>query len=321
MSKIKRLTPTDNQKHKHRVHYKYELDGNIFYFKHCKICNHLYKVKKPSDTDSKAFCSENCKKISRDLNKQNTLLKTRKAWNIKSEDEKKEIIKKREATFLKKYNVKNAMQIKEFKDKNIKNKDYDSLGKKLKLRQAKLQEKGIFHNLQTHVKNFQDLNKDFIIKKFSKDGEIKIKDRKKVMEYFNLKTNHMSNFINFAKKYDIPYEKHKFSGTSSIECELYDYFKETFKDLKIVKNARILHNEETGYFREIDIYFESLKIGIEYNGSYWHRDKSRDNWKKHKCKEHEIKLFVIWDYDNLELKKTEISRYISNLTSNNQKIV
>ena len=79
MSKIKRLTPTDNQKHKHRVHYKYELDGDIFYFKHCKICNHLYKVKKPSDTDSKAFCSEKKKKNSRDVNKKNTLRKTRKA--------------------------------------------------------------------------------------------------------------------------------------------------------------------------------------------------------------------------------------------------
>lgn len=51
--------------------------------------------------------------------------------------------------------------------------------------------------------------------------------------------------------------------------------------------------------REIDIYIPSLKIGIEYDGIYWHSEKYKDkNYhleKTEECKKHDIKLIHIFE--------------------------
>ena len=53
---------------------------------------------------------------------------------------------------------------------------------------------------------------------------------------------------------------------------------------------------------EIDVYLPALRIGIEYNGCYWHSDKveknTRKNEFKHLCAQtDDIRLITVWDYD------------------------
>ena len=54
----------------------------------------------------------------------------------------------------------------------------------------------------------------------------------------------------------------------------------------------VIHSyKEKGY--ELDIYIPSKRIAIEYDGSFWHKDSSKDQMKYKKCKECEILLYRI----------------------------
>ena len=44
---------------------------------------------------------------------------------------------------------------------------------------------------------------------------------------------------------------------------------------------------------EIDIYIPELRLGIEYDGQFWHQDKAKDIEKSEKCKDKGIKLLHI----------------------------
>lgn len=53
---------------------------------------------------------------------------------------------------------------------------------------------------------------------------------------------------------------------------------------------------------EIDIFFPSLRVGIEYNGCYWHSDKFDKNTRVHEFKHRlarqaGIRLITVWDFD------------------------
>ncbi len=53
---------------------------------------------------------------------------------------------------------------------------------------------------------------------------------------------------------------------------------------------------------EIDIYLPTIRVGIEYNGCYWHSDKAEKNQRKHEFKHlcaatDGIRLITVWDYD------------------------
>ena len=74
--------------------------------------------------------------------------------------------------------------------------------------------------------------------------------------------------------------------TSFPEKTVYYYVK------KIYKDATENYREETINNKEIDIYIPSKKIGIEYDGDYWHHDE-RDIEKDLLCKNNGIKLIRI----------------------------
>ena len=86
------------------------------------------------------------------------------------------------------------------------------------------------------------------------------------------------------------------------ETELYEFIKE--------KNSDAIHNDRTVIFPlELDIYLTDKKIGIEYDGDYWHNlpdMKKRDFLKDHICKDKDIKLIRIkeseWQKDKQKIK-------------------
>ena len=73
--------------------------------------------------------------------------------------------------------------------------------------------------------------------------------------------------------------------TSFPECALVYYLKKY--DIDVIHSCKTL-----GY--ELDVYIPSKKIAIEYDGSFWHKNKAKKELKKNlQCKENGIKLYRI----------------------------
>lgn len=63
-------------------------------------------------------------------------------------------------------------------------------------------------------------------------------------------------------------------GPSQGECEVYEYIKRIAPSVNIDQsNRKILYDERTKHYKEIDILMTDVKLGIEYDGSYWHKLK------------------------------------------------
>lgn len=101
--------------------------------------------------------------------------------------------------------------------------------------------------------------------------------------------------------------------------EIIYYIKSIYKDEIIINDRKILPNQE------IDIYFPKLKLGIEYNGLYWHsgedgsRNRSRHKAKVNLCDSNNINLFSIWE-NEWSRKQDIIKSMISNKLGLSNKI-
>ncbi|GAG41201.1 unnamed protein product, partial [marine sediment metagenome] len=76
-----------------------------------------------------------------------------------------------------------------------------------------------------------------------------------------------------------------------------------------------IFNPKTGYGLELDIFIPTLDKAIEYNGEYWHQDKSRDLLKQELCKLKNISLLIIWNKEwkiSGEKCKNKIKKFIFN---------
>ena len=79
----------------------------------------------------------------------------------------------------------------------------------------------------------------------------------------------------------------KIYQTSSQELKLYYYVKQYFS------NAISGYNDRNNNITEIDIYIPDLHIGIEYDGSRWHKDVQKDKIKDQACNLNGINLIRI----------------------------
>lgn len=84
--------------------------------------------------------------------------------------------------------------------------------------------------------------------------------------------------------------------TSKGQQEVFDYVVELFgKENILMRNWKVLGN------RELDIYIPFKKVGIEYNGLFWHCDGSpgfRINWSFKKfrdCLDKDVRLLTIYE--------------------------
>ena len=64
--------------------------------------------------------------------------------------------------------------------------------------------------------------------------------------------------------------------------------------------------------KELDVYIPSLKLGIEYDGSPWHRDLKRDMEKNRLCQENDVLLLRIREKGCVPLKETDNIIYTVN---------
>ena len=126
--------------------------------------------------------------------------------------------------------------------------------------------------------------------------EIKEKTKKTLIEKYGVTCGCQLN-----KEYHI----------SKGEREVFDFIKNIFPNAKHTDRSQI-------WPMELDIYLPDLKVGIEYDGDYWHslpemieRDKKKDNI----CKEKNIKLIRIKESEwanNKEKIKEKLKKELLN---------
>lgn len=100
------------------------------------------------------------------------------------------------------------------------------------------------------------------------------------------------------------------------QLELYEIIKDEYPDIEVLKSQRGLLTEREGL--EIDIWIPQLRIGIEYNGDYWHDRNSYENdiinetvTTKERVKDmlavnNNITLIQIWESVYMSNKKSVI---------------
>lgn len=178
-----------------------------------------------------------------------------------------------EQSMLNKYNVKYISQTQKFKESR-------------KLKSFYNKDENKYYN-QIHLTNFDNLNKQYIENNFIKDNRFLIDD---FVKYFNISysaSNRLKRKFNITIPNKIEY--------GHIQHEIFDY-------IKSIYNGEILYNTRKIIVPlEIDIYIPEKKIGIEFNGAYWHSinfgNKSIDyHYKKSiLAKENNIDIIHIWE--------------------------
>ena len=99
--------------------------------------------------------------------------------------------------------------------------------------------------------------------------------------------------------------------TSKPQLEIYNFIKSKGIECEL-NNRKVLHGTE------LDIYIPSLKIGIEYNGNFWHTEGMNNKNpyshlnKTEMCKKEGVKLIQIFE-DEYFLKKEITYKKISHL--------
>lgn len=113
------------------------------------------------------------------------------------------------------------------------------------------------------------------------------------------------------------------SHSSSYEQEIYEFLTEECK-VKIERNCRGLIREGRNYY-EIDLYVNDYKVGIEFNGSWYHRtDESCKDMMYHNRKfmlaeKEGIHLIQIFDVDWFD-NKEKIKDYLREIFTESERI-
>lgn len=101
-----------------------------------------------------------------------------------------------------------------------------------------------------------------------------------------------------------------FLGTSKLEEDFVNFVR-SFYSGEIITSVR-----DKIPPMELDIFLPEFNIGIEINGSYWHSEKFKDkNYhirKYNLCKEKDIRLVSIWEWEIIK-DKEKIKNFIKNL--------
>ena len=137
-------------------------------------------------------------------------------------------------------------------------------------------------------------------------------------EYVKIICKKHGEFYQLAQNHLLGHNGCKYCNTNWVsekEKEIKQYVHKLFQ-YKTINNYRKTFGTER---HELDIYIPELKLGIEYNGIYWHSNhhKSKD-YHYHKKQLFEslgIRVIMIWENQTEESWKEEIKNYIKQVSS------
>lgn len=169
-----------------------------------------------------------------------------------------------------------------------------------------------------HLTNVENFDREFILLNFAdENGVIKFEQRMKIKEYYNLQIGLGGIAQLLKRKFNI--KSKMFTKVSQGELELRKILQEWLPGEKVIYNDRNTIPGAFGKFLEIDVYYPDLKIGIEYNGTYWHEDKeyskgmNSEDYKTTEAEKLGIKLFHLWEND-VESGLEEFYMYLKSLS-------
>jgi predicted DNA-binding transcriptional regulator AlpA len=211
--------------------------------------------------------------------------------NVSQSDQVKESVKK---TIQEKYGVDNISNVPEIRDK-AKQTNIERYGTtiysqseqhKENIKKFFIEKYGTKTFKESMIMNYNDYNRDFIQSEMIKDGYINVKE---MMEYFNLSR---STVYKFLRENNIEY-KTPISVSSSFENEISEFL--ISHGINIERNTRDIISP-----KEIDIYIPQHRLGIEFNGLYWHSeangcDKNYHLNKTLECEKRGIQLIHIFE--------------------------
>lgn len=112
-----------------------------------------------------------------------------------------------------------------------------------------------------------------------------------------------STLTTYMKTYGIYNDRawKNLKNVSAYEIYLFDFLKEKFPLLEIIRNDRNIISP-----LEIDIYIPEKNLAVEFNGIYWHSfyEKNYHKNKTNICKNKGIRLFHIWEDEWIKDKNT-----------------
>jgi hypothetical protein len=314
----------------------WHIQNNTFNLIKCKQCgNNLHFIK--YNRGYGEYCNKTCvnkmraEKFRKDNNGKSPLQikeikeKAEQTCSDKYGDKNFNNRVKAEQTCLEKYGNKNFNNRKKAKqtnnikygsncpqsDKNVRKKTLDTLKKKYKLdenltkinpfqieevknkiKENNKKKHGVEFTSQRHLKNIENLNEEFVKNNFFNENTF---DFFGYQIYFNLSRSYA--YVKL-KEFGIILE-----NISSGELDLRSFIKTL--NCESINNSKALITP-----LEIDIYLPEYKLGIEYNGLYWHSEKNRDkNFhlnKTERCEENNIFLFHIFEHQWNDVFKREI---------------
>lgn len=289
---------------------EYEMSLNIEYFKnnrdylrllrecilgqnkYCKICG------KPI-INSHETCSRTCQaEYAKPIREATNLARYGVKNTFQSEEKKLKI----QETNLARYGVRHAAQISGHFEKVQKTcmekygVPYAAMATNYRKLLSEKNQCKVFSPEGTHTfDNLENFNTKYVREHFVKDNFF---EREKFMKYFGIQ------MPSTADKY-----KEKFGITEQIKRYQSIPQKELFDGIP-VKN-KIANDRTVIKPQEIDIVLPDFKLGIEYNGAYWHNDVTKESTyhldKCNACEKAGYQLFSIFDFDDIEIWKSMIS--------------
>ncbi len=137
-----------------------------------------------------------------------------------------------------------------------------------KTKQSNLLKYGAEYPTQQHLKNLNNLTKEYIESNF-----IDIENNTlKLYEFMNF-YNYLNNPSVYRKLKELNIDYTKLGGISRAEIEIKEFLQNQNQNILLELNTKQVISPE-----EIDIYLPESNTGIEYNGLYWHSyGKEEDN--------------------------------------------
>lgn len=310
-SKSKKEIYLDWYYDEHKKIFNNEIKKHDDLFFYCDECNKVAS-KRVSEIKYDSLLCRNCQSKKTNIKK----------YGVDNPNKLESIKEKKVKTYLKNYGEKHYFATKEFK-KHIKNKygvsNMSQLSEvKEKVKKTNIEKygvpyvflnkdilnKSILSKRKKYYYNLELINNEYIEPLFSEEEYINTKKENiykfKCKNCGNIFEDHIdsSHFPRCLKCYP----KYRSLG----EIELSDFVSQY---IDIIQNDRELIKPY-----EIDILIPSLKLGIEFNGNYWHTEKFGRDDEYHKMKidkmnEKGYNLIMIWE-EQWNDNKEEIKNYL-----------
>ena len=211
------------------------------------------------------FCSYKCRSNSKEV-KEKYIQTNLEKYGVEHPFQSEEIKEKKKQTCLEKYGVEHPFQSEEIKEKK---------------KQTSLERYGVEHPSQN--KEIKEKSKQTCLEKYGvehpfQSEEIKEKKKQTSLERYGVENynqtqeareNHSKRMKNGGAVYALSFNQ----NPSKPQVELYELVKSLFPEESILNFPA---QGKSGKSYSLDIAILSLKIDVEYDGSYWHQDEEKD---------------------------------------------